>query len=268
MANVQDHHQDALVADDDATDSEAELQSIRSDTTSLKSSILEYRMENGRSYHTYKDGKYAWPKDEQENDRLDMQNGICFLMFHGKLGVAPPCNEGAKVDGDLDLGTGTGPWAIEYGDQHPETELGDTWSEIGSSIASSSTSLRSSILDYRFENGRTYHSYKDGKYNIPNDQREIQRLDSQHYMWLFVLDDRLGVAPPCHPDAKVGRVLDVGTGSGIWAINFGDEHPESDVLAMDLSPTSPSTAPPNVTFEVDDLEEDWLYSRPFDYIHS
>ncbi|GJC89836.1 putative methyltransferase tdiE [Colletotrichum liriopes] len=26
--------------------------------------------------------------------------------------------------------------------------------------------------------------------------------------------------------------------------------------------------PPNVRFEVDDLEEPWTYSRPFDYIHS
>ncbi|CCF41352.1 UMTA [Colletotrichum higginsianum] len=37
---------------------------------------------------------------------------------------------------------------------------------------------------------------------------------------------------------------------------------------MDLSPTSPSTSPPNVTFEVDDLEKNWLYSRPLEYIHS
>lgn len=26
--------------------------------------------------------------------------------------------------------------------------------------------------------------------------------------------------------------------------------------------------PPNVRFEVDDIEEPWLFSRPFDYIHS
>lgn len=25
--------------------------------------------------------------------------------------------------------------------------------------------------------------------------------------------------------------------------------------------------PPNVKFEIDDVEEDWLYSTPFDYIH-
>lgn len=29
----------------------------------------------------------------------------------------------------------------------------------------------------------------------------------------------------------------------------------------------PFSVPPNVRFEVDDVEEDWLYSRPFDYIH-
>ncbi|KAK2050173.1 S-adenosyl-L-methionine-dependent methyltransferase [Colletotrichum somersetense] len=135
-----------------------------------------------------------------------------------------------------------------------DDELEDTRSEIGSSIASSTTSLRPSILSHRFENGRTYHGYKDG--------------NNQHYLCLFTLDDRLGVAPPCHPNSKVGRVLDVGTGSGIWAINYGDEHPESDVLAMDLSPTFADAAPPNVTFEIDDFEEEWTYSRPFDYIHS
>lgn len=25
---------------------------------------------------------------------------------------------------------------------------------------------------------------------------------------------------------------------------------------------------PNVIFEVDDLEDEWVFSRPFDYIHS
>jgi ubiquinone/menaquinone biosynthesis C-methylase UbiE len=31
------------------------------------------------------------------------------------------------------------------------------------------------------------------------------------------------------PGSKVKRVLDVGTGTGIWAIDFGDEHPEAEV---------------------------------------
>ncbi|KAI8291170.1 hypothetical protein K4K57_007656 [Colletotrichum sp. SAR 10_99] len=40
------------------------------------------------------------------------------------------------------------------------------------------------------------------------------------------------------------------------------------VLGMDLSPSMPEFVPPNVKFEIDDLDEEWTYSRPFDYIHS
>ncbi|KDN71459.1 putative methyltransferase domain-containing protein [Colletotrichum sublineola] len=79
---------------------------------------------------------------------------------------------------------------------------------------------------------------------------------------------RLGTAPPNAPGANVGRVLDLGTGSGIWAMDFGDEHPEADVLGVDLSPSQPEFVTPNVKFEIDDVEEPWTYSIPFDYIHS
>ncbi|KAJ5016270.1 Cytochrome P450 monooxygenase lolP1 [Colletotrichum sp. SAR 10_99] len=136
------------------------------------------------------------------------------------------------------------------------------------SIASSTASVSSSILDYRRENGRTYHRYKDGKYNLPNDEREMDRLDLQHHMFLLSFHDKLGTAPPNEPGAKVGRVLDVGTGTGIWAMDFGDAHPEADVLGIDLSAIQPEYTPPNVKFEIDDLEEPWTFSQPFDYIHS
>ncbi|KXH64786.1 hypothetical protein CSAL01_10545 [Colletotrichum salicis] len=87
-------------------------------------------------------------------------------------------------------------------------------------------------------------------------------------MFIRTFGNRLGTAPPNNPESKVGRVLDVGTGTGIWAMEFGDEHPEAEVLGIDLSPAQPEFVPPNVRFEIDDLEEPWTYSRPFDYIHS
>lgn len=39
------------------------------------------------------------------------------------------------------------------------------------------------------------------------------------------------------------------------------------VLGNDLSPIQPRWVPPNVRFEVDDVEDDWTYNQPFDFIH-
>ncbi|KAL2797379.1 methyltransferase [Aspergillus keveii] len=79
----------------------------------------------------------------------------------------------------------------------------------------------------------------------------------------MLLNGELHRAPIKNP----GRVLDIGTGTGIWAIDFADEHPESEVIGNDLSPIQPSWIPPNCRFEVDDFELTWSYSQPFDYIH-
>ncbi|KAK2734420.1 methyltransferase domain-containing protein [Colletotrichum kahawae] len=136
------------------------------------------------------------------------------------------------------------------------------------SIASSSTSLSESLRDYHFENGRTYHRYKEGKYHFPNDEKENDRLDLQHHLALLTLGGKLGLAPPCDPEYKVQRALDIGTGTGIWAIQFADDHPEAEVLGVDLSPTQPDFVAPNVKFEVDDIEDEWTYTKPFEYIHS
>ncbi|EXA31046.1 hypothetical protein FOVG_17642 [Fusarium oxysporum f. sp. pisi HDV247] len=147
-------------------------------------------------------------------------------------------------------------------------DAGDQDSSLGDETASSTASLRSSILDYRHENGRTYHRFKDGKYNLPNDERENERLDLQHHLFLLTFDNKLGLAPPNLPGSNVERVLDVGTGTGIWAIDFADDHPEAEVLGIDLSPIQPRFVPTNVEFQIDDIDEEWNYSVPFTYIHS
>lgn len=71
---------------------------------------------------------------------------------------------------------------------------------------------------------------------MPNDESEQDRLDLTHRMFTIVIGDKLYLAPI----AKPTRVLDIGTGTGIWAIELGDEHPECEILGTDLSPTQPT----------------------------
>ncbi|TDZ31161.1 putative methyltransferase tdiE [Colletotrichum spinosum] len=146
-----------------------------------------------------------------------------------------------------------------------ETQTDDDTSSVGgSSFDDSLASLRSSIVDYRRENGRTYHRLSDGKYLLPNDEKQEQdRLDLQHQLWLVTWD---GVLCNCPKKKGAKRVLDIGTGTGIWSIDYAEEHPEATVLGVDLSPIQPEFVPPNCTFEVDDIEKEWMWSRPFDFV--
>jgi ubiquinone/menaquinone biosynthesis C-methylase UbiE len=107
------------------------------------------------------------------------------------------------------------------------------------------------------------------EYMLPNDEREQDRLgmydvcrektrrlmnrclDLQHHTFKIICDGRLHLAPISKPQ----RVLDLATGTGIWAIEFGnhslyhaqknmlscsaDQYPESRVIGTDLSPIQP-----------------------------
>ncbi|KAK1992083.1 methyltransferase domain-containing protein [Colletotrichum falcatum] len=130
-------------------------------------------------------------------------------------------------------------------------------------ISTSQASQHPSILDYRRENGRSYHRLSDGKYALPNDELEQERLDIVNHLWMLTLDGELCLCPKVY-GAK--RVLDIGTGTGIWAMDYADEHPQAEVIGVDLSPIQPAYVPVNCVFEVDDLEKEWMFTEPFDFI--
>ncbi|TEA10617.1 Secondary metabolism regulator LAE1 [Colletotrichum sidae] len=130
-----------------------------------------------------------------------------------------------------------------------------------SSIA---TSLASSIRDYNFENRRRYHKYNEGQYNFPNDEPEQERENMKHHMIVALCDNELHNAPIKGPR----KVVDIGTGTGIWAIEMGEKYPEAEIDGLDLSPIQPPFVPPNVSFLVDDVEAEWLYpENSIDYVH-
>ncbi|OJD16347.1 hypothetical protein AJ78_03480 [Emergomyces pasteurianus Ep9510] len=90
-------------------------------------------------------------------------------------------------------------------------------------------------------------------------------MDLNHHIYRTLLGGGLYLGPV--PE-NVRRVLDLGTGTGIWAIDFADDHPSAEVVGNDLSPIQPSWTPPNCKFEVDDFESTWSYTQPFDFIHA
>ncbi|KAK2674582.1 hypothetical protein RAB80_009566 [Fusarium oxysporum f. sp. vasinfectum] len=136
-----------------------------------------------------------------------------------------------------------------------EGNIADNDSALGENDTGSSTaSIASSIYKYRIENGRSYHAYKDGIYVGPNDNSEQDRLDLQHALCLLTFDNQLFLAPIFREgEIPVRRILDIGTGTGCWAIDFADDYPETTVIGIDLSPIQPSFVPPNVQFQIDDV---------------
>ncbi|RSL59645.1 hypothetical protein CEP53_005726, partial [Fusarium sp. AF-6] len=130
--------------------------------------------------------------------------------------------------------------------------------------ASYQTSLASSVINYKYENGRRYHAFRSGSYILPNDDSEQDRMDLVHHIYRLLLDGELFLAPI---NKQPRRVLDLGTGTGIWAMDFADEYPSTEVVGTDLSPIQPKWTPPNCLFEVDDFEDEWVYKTPFDFIH-
>ncbi|KAJ2903739.1 hypothetical protein MKZ38_009391 [Zalerion maritima] len=69
-----------------------------------------------------------------------------------------------------------------------------------------------------------------------------------------------------NPVDNCQRVLDVGTGTGSWAIDFADEHQAAEVIGVDISPIQPDLVPPNCQFQIDDMELLWNWEGRFDFV--
>lgn len=151
-------------------------------------------------------------------------------------------------------------------EHHHDDADDDADSAVGDgSDAESTASLTESIFAYRKLHGRTYQQSKTTEYWAPNDDQQNDGLDIIHNMMLMVLDDKLFHAPI---GSNPQRVLDIGTGTGVWAIDFADQYPSSEVTGTDISPIQPTWVPPNLKFAIDDCILDWTWpTNHFDFIH-
>ncbi|KAF0329586.1 methyltransferase domain-containing protein [Colletotrichum asianum] len=137
-------------------------------------------------------------------------------------------------------------------------------SSIDEQITTYTRSLSSSIVDYPVDYGRRYHAFRRGAYVLPNDDLEMERLEVTHAMAVKAIGNRLYLAP-LEKD-RVQRILDIGTGIGIWAIEMADVFPNAEIIGNDLSAIQPGWVPSNVKFEIDDVESSWAGVEKYDYI--
>ena len=105
-------------------------------------------------------------------------------------------------------------------------------------------------------------------YILPADASEGERLDFQHGMLIRTFGLHQA---PLKPNQNL-RVLDLGCGTGNWAIDFAKQNPQADVVALDINEyLSWKQAPSNCKFKTGDIESNEVWAGladKFDYIHA
>jgi len=105
---------------------------------------------------------------------------------------------------------------------------------------------------------------------LPIDEIESKRLDLQHHIFHLTLEGNLFRAPL--DLERVRNVLDMGTGTGFWAIDFAKLYPQTKIVGSDVSSLERPRSYvkddlPNLTFVLANAEEEWKFEDRFDYIH-
>ncbi|KAF5350011.1 hypothetical protein D9756_009111 [Leucocoprinus leucothites] len=107
-------------------------------------------------------------------------------------------------------------------------------------------------------------------YTLQNDvapDKEIQRLDDLHDCITRYLGGRLSFAPL--ETLSPSSILEVGSGSGAWAIQAAKQFPTARVTAADMADLPDRVLPPNLVFEKMDLTAPLPFKpESFDIIHA
>lgn len=102
----------------------------------------------------------------------------------------------------------------------------ESWTNGQDDVSTYSASLTSSVLIFPSENGRRNYVFREGTYVFSNDEPEQDRIDTHQEM-----DVRACSGTPQHAsltDTKGKRILDLGTGMGIWGAEMGDTNPDAE----------------------------------------
>ncbi|KAJ7286996.1 S-adenosyl-L-methionine-dependent methyltransferase [Mycena rebaudengoi] len=101
----------------------------------------------------------------------------------------------------------------------------------------------------------------------PQEVAEKERLDAVHTALKGYLGQKLCFAPIYNTSPS--KILELGCGSGAWAIDAATDFPSASVLAVDICPTLAEMAlPENLEFQLLDISKDWPFEdATFDVVH-
>lgn len=105
----------------------------------------------------------------------------------------------------------------------------------------------------------------DTPYLLPKDAQEDERLRFQHYALHHAFGNHY--LAPISPDARA--MLDVGSGTGIWAMDMAQQFPHAHILGVDIALSSlPHTLPNTCLFAQADILQGLPFpSCQFDFTH-
>ncbi|KAK3327405.1 S-adenosyl-L-methionine-dependent methyltransferase [Cercophora scortea] len=136
--------------------------------------------------------------------------------------------------------------------------------DFESNAGSSLTSITSSVLRGKVEDGRVYAVYGKEEYGMPMDNVELDRIDMCHAKYYALLEKKRFLAPI---GDNPQRILDLGCGTGIWTIDIAEMFPSADATGVDIAQTQQAWASPNAHFELDDIEQPFPHpASTFDFI--
>ncbi|KAF7374740.1 S-adenosyl-L-methionine-dependent methyltransferase [Mycena sanguinolenta] len=96
---------------------------------------------------------------------------------------------------------------------------------------------------------------------------DIERLDTMHNTIARYFGRELGPAPldGMHPS----KIMELGCGTGAWAIQAAKQFPDAQVVAVDQSPLPDRILPPNLKFHRADVTQKLGFEdETFDIVHA
>ncbi|KAG8958190.1 hypothetical protein FRC03_009372 [Tulasnella sp. 419] len=181
----------------------------------------------------------------------------------------PHQNYPLHLDSNSDLGEN-----YEYTTE--ESNSGQRRTGRPSSPMGSVYSFHSSVDSHLFRDlhGRKFNTLNTA-YHLPADMEEHERLNIQHRVITLLLGNLYPaediVESLLQPkDNYTPMILDIGAGSGAWAIEMANKFPHCEVIGVDLVPPNLGNReiPPNCRFEVDDANLSLTHwTNTFELVH-